>query len=64
MTISLQVPTIVCDGCVDTITKQLRKNLPEAQVTIDLNTKTVSVETQASEATVKEIITSTGHTVE
>ncbi|TVQ46616.1 MAG: copper chaperone [Gloeocapsa sp. DLM2.Bin57] len=64
MTINLKVPTIVCDGCVETITKQLQKNLPEAQVTIDIDTKTVAVETQASEATVKEIITSTGHTVE
>ena len=64
MTIKLKVPTIVCNGCVETIAEQLQKNLPEAQVTVDLETKMVSIDTQASEATVKEIITATGHTVE
>jgi len=64
MTIKLKVPTIVCNGCVDTITQQLQKNLPEAQVTVDMDSKIVSVDTQASEDTVKEIITATGHTVE
>ena len=64
MTIKLKVPTIVCNGCVETIAAQLQENLPEAQVTVDLETKMVSIDTQASEATVKEIITATGHTVE
>jgi copper chaperone len=64
MTIKLKVSTIVCNGCVETIAAQLQKNLPEAQVTVDLETKMVSIDTQASEATVKEIITATGHTVE
>jgi len=64
MTIELKVPSMVCEGCVDTITKEIKKNLPEAQVNIDLKTKMVSVDTQASEASLKEMITSTGHTVE
>jgi copper chaperone len=64
MTIKLKVPTIVCNGCVETITEQLQKNLPEAQVTVEFETKMVSIDTQASEATVKEIIAATGHTVE
>lgn len=64
MTVELKVPSIVCEGCVETITKELKKNLPEAQVKVDMETKIVSVDTKASEAALKEIITATGHTVE
>ncbi|ELR98543.1 heavy-metal-associated domain-containing protein [Gloeocapsa sp. PCC 73106] len=64
MILELRVPSIVCEGCVETITKELKKNLPEAKVEINLETKMVSVDTRASEAEVKEIIIATGHTVE
>lgn len=64
MTIQLKVPSMVCEGCVENITKEIKKNIPEAQVQINLDSKLVTVDTEASEASVKEVIVSTGHTVE
>lgn len=64
MSINLSVPSIVCQGCVDLITKEIKKAFPEAEVNVNLDTKTVSVDTQASETSIKEIIVNAGHTVE
>jgi copper chaperone len=63
MALELKVPSIVCSGCVDTITKAIMDLDSSASVKSDLETKTVSVETTASEAAVKEAITKIGHTV-
>lgn len=64
MALELKVPTIVCNGCVDTITKAIMEVDSSASVKADVQTKSVSVETTASEAALKEAITKTGHTVE
>lgn len=61
--IELKVPSIVCSGCADTITKEIKKNQPEANVKVDLDSKIVTVETTAQEEAIKEIIKSVGHTV-
>lgn len=63
MTMQLKVPSIVCSGCGDLITKEIQKNQPEASVKVDLDTKIVTVDTQASEDSIKEIIKAAGHTV-
>jgi copper chaperone len=62
-TLILTVPSIVCEGCADVITKNILNRDAEAKVDIDITAKTVSVETEASEASIKEVITSIGHTV-
>ncbi|MDJ0600939.1 MAG: heavy-metal-associated domain-containing protein [Crocosphaera sp.] len=64
MTITLKVPSIACDGCADTITKAIEGQKPEAKVSVDVDSKMVTVETDASTETIKEIITEAGHTVE
>ena len=64
MTINLKVPSIVCDGCIDTIKGAIATHEPKAKVDIDLDTKQVTVDTEASEASIKQIITAAGHTVE
>jgi copper chaperone len=64
MTIELKVPSMVCEGCVETITKAIATHEPEAKVNIDLATKKVIVDTQASEESIKQIIVATGHEVE
>lgn len=64
MTIKLKVPSMVCDGCVSTITQAIATHEPEAQVDIDLDTKEVAVETTASESSIRQIIVAVGHTVE
>ncbi|MGE5656863.1 MAG: heavy-metal-associated domain-containing protein [Actinomycetota bacterium] len=63
MALQLKVPTIVCNGCVDTITKAIKTVEDEAKVNVDLAAKTVTVEAQASEESIKQAIVATGHTV-
>jgi copper chaperone len=63
-TMSFKVPSIVCDGCAKTITEEILVHESDAKINVDLQTKTVSVETGASEETIKQAITAVGHTVE
>ncbi len=64
MSLQLKVPSIVCEGCAETITKALKNLDPEAKVGVELSTKTVTVDGKFSEHSMKEAITETGHTVE
>lgn len=64
MTINLKVPSMVCDGCIDTVKDAIKTHEPEAKVEINLETKQVEVDTKASEASIRQIITAAGHTVE
>lgn len=62
--LELKVPSMVCDGCVETVTKAIKTHEPNAKVDIDLDSKKVSVDTKASEESIKQVITAAGHTVE
>lgn len=64
MTITLNVPTIACEVCANTITKAIQNAQPDAQISVDVPNKMVTVETQASKETIQQIITEAGHTVE
>lgn len=64
MTITLKVPSMVCDGCVSTVKDAILTHEPKAKVEIDLDTKQVDVDTDASEASIKQIITAAGHEIE
>ena len=63
MSLQLKVPSIVCEGCAETITKALKHLDPETKVEVELSTKTVTVEGKPSENSMKQAITKTGHTV-
>ena len=63
MAINLKVPSMVCDGCVTAVTEAIKTHEPQAKVDINLDTKQVTVETEASEASIKQIITAAGHEV-
>lgn len=64
MSIQLKVPSIVCEGCADTITKAIAALDADAKVKVDLSAKTVEIETQREEAEIKDAIAAVGHTVE
>ncbi|MBD1835769.1 heavy-metal-associated domain-containing protein [Funiculus sociatus GB2-A5] len=64
MALKVKVPTIVCNGCAETITETIQTMEPDAKVEVDVQAKTVTVEAQASEETIKQAIVATGHTVE
>lgn len=63
MTLQLKVPNMACSACSETITKALKALDSGTTVTADLKTKLVTVETQQSEAAVKEAIAAAGYTV-
>jgi copper chaperone len=63
MSLQLQVPSIVCEACATAVTKAIMKLDPDATVEVDVNTKAVKAETDASEAAVREAIAAIGHQV-
>lgn len=60
----LKVPSIACEVCAETITKAIKNSEPNAKVSVDVDSKIVSVETNESEDTIKQVIIEAGHTVE
>jgi copper chaperone len=63
MTLQLTVPNMACSACSDTITTAIKSIDPNATVTADPKTKLVHIETQASEASIKQAVTGAGYTV-
>ncbi len=59
-----KVPSIACDGCAKTITDEILTHESDAKVDVDVKEKTVTVETEASEESIKQMIVAVGHTVE
>lgn len=64
MKLELKVPSMVCNGCVDAVTKAIKTVDGNAEVKIGLETKIVEAETEASAASIEQAITAIGHTVE
>ena len=64
MSVQLKVPSIVCEGCAETITKTLKNLDPESKVAVDLSAKTVIIEGNTREDLIKQAITDIGHKVE
>lgn len=63
MNMTLKVPSIKCEGCGDTITKEIKVHDENANVKVDIEKKVVEVDTEMSESSVKQVITATGHEV-
>ena len=61
MTVQLTVPNMSCGGCVSTITQAVQSVDAHAIVQADPQTKSVSVETKASETAIKEAIAKVGY---
>lgn len=63
MTVQLKVPSMACSACSDTVIKAVKAIDPTASVQADLKTKLVAIETQASEAAIREAITTAGYAI-
>lgn len=61
MALQLKVPTIACAACVDTVTKAVKSVDATAKVEVDRKTKMVTIETQQSEAEIKQAIADAGY---
>ena len=64
MALDLSVPSIQCEGCAETITKALKAQDGNAKVEVNVEKKTVSVDANMSESSIKQTITAAGHSVE
>lgn len=64
MALKLKVPNITCDNCADKITESIHLMEPDALVNVDVQDKTVIVESKASEESIKQIIVAAGYTIE
>ena len=64
MALKLKVPDIACDNCAEKITESIHVMEPNALVDVDVEDKTVTVETSASEETIKQVIVAAGFQVE
>ena len=63
MSTTFNVPSIKCDGCADTITKEIKVHDDKATVNVDVEKKTVEVDSGMSEESIRQAITATGHEV-
>ncbi len=61
MSMTFKVPSITCEGCGDTIAKEIKVHDENADVKVNVEQKTVEVETGMSESSVEQAITATGH---
>jgi copper chaperone len=61
--IDLKIPDMACSACADTITKAVKALDADAQVQADLDSKNVSITTNAKSEAVKQAITAAGYTI-
>ncbi|WP_026735373.1 heavy-metal-associated domain-containing protein [Fischerella sp. PCC 9605] len=64
MALKLKVPNIACEGCAETITESIHTMEPDAKVEVDVKAKTVTVESAASEESIKQAIVAAGYSIE
>ncbi len=63
MSLKLYVPTLDSPESAEELEKVILTSQPEATVNVDASSKTVTVESEASEETFKQLITAAGHTL-
>jgi copper chaperone len=65
MTIKLKVPSIACEVCANTITNAIKNQISNAEISVDVTTKIVTVTKEnITEDQLKEIIIEAGHVIE
>jgi copper chaperone len=63
MALTFNVPTLDSPEAAKELEKTILTSEPDAKVTVDAASKTVTVESEASEETFKQLITAAGHQV-
>ncbi|WP_254567414.1 heavy-metal-associated domain-containing protein [Oscillatoria sp. HE19RPO] len=63
MALKLKVPSMVCEGCAEKVTGAIKTVDSDAKVDIDLESKTVTLDSAASESSFKQAITAVGFEV-
>lgn len=63
MSLKLHVPTLSTPEAAKYLTEIILTSEPEAKVEIDIEAHTVTVESQASETTFKQLVNAAGHQI-
>ncbi|WP_416666087.1 heavy metal transport/detoxification protein [Egbenema bharatensis] len=63
MALKLNVPTLDSPKAAEELKKVLLTSEPDAQIDVNAETKIVTVESEASEETFKQLITASGHKI-
>lgn len=63
MTLQFTVPSMACGACATTITQAVHSVDPVADVSADLKTKQVTVETAQGETQIREAIVASGYPI-
>ncbi|MGB3637522.1 MAG: heavy-metal-associated domain-containing protein [Rivularia sp. (in: cyanobacteria)] len=64
MALKLKITNMKCDDCASKISEAIKVMEPDAKVEADVDSKTVTVDTAASDETVKQAIVAAGYHVE
>ena len=64
MSLTLKVPSIACEVCANTITKAIHNLDEKAEISIDIDKKIVTVDSQKTAENIKEVIIDAGHDIE
>lgn len=64
MALKLKITNMKCDDCATKISEAIKVMEPNAKVESDVDSKTVTVDTAASDETVKQAIVAAGYHVE
>jgi copper chaperone len=64
MALKMNVPNIACDDCAGKITDSIHVVEPDAKVEVDVKAKTVTVEAESSEESIKQAIVAAGYHIE
>lgn len=61
--ITLKVPSIACESCANAVTQAIHHQDSQAQVTVEVATKIVTIDTALPESIVREAIAAVGHEI-
>ena len=64
MALKLKITNMKCDDCASKISEAIKVMEPNAKVESDVDSKTVTVDTAASDETVKQAIVAAGYHIE
>lgn len=64
MALNLQVSNMKCEDCAAKITESIKVVEPDAKIDVDLDSKTVNVDSEASAESIKQAIVAAGYHIE
>lgn len=64
MALKFTIPSLTNADAAKYVKESILTSEPDARVDINLEEKTVMIESKASEETIKQLITATGHTIQ